>query len=300
MAKLAFVEKSKGEYWDRLNAGVYNTAKQRGDEVRIYSPETVDASAQLKLLKKAIDDGADSIVVVSSDQEMFAPEIKRALSMGIPVITMDLDGYVNDRLFYFGTIPYTELGRMAAEEMLKCLKKDGPVIAQAGSYALGASGKLKGFCDRMEEAGRRIILIEPDFEHLDVAFSRAIDTIKANPDVAGIYGVYAYHCDLQAQAMEQLGRNPAEIPIVGFDMLDETVRRLKDGSIAASIWIAEYNFGTSAAMAAGLFASCPWQEVVEFLGGSFENRANNIRRMPVKCFTHDNISEYESWLETRR
>ncbi|MDY4609479.1 MAG: substrate-binding domain-containing protein [Sphaerochaetaceae bacterium] len=300
MAKLAFVEKSQGEYWDRLNAGVYSTARQRGDEVRIYAPQTVNPAAQLQYIRQAIDDGADALVVVASDPNVFAQEIERSFAAEIPVLTMDLDGYTNRRLFHFGTKPYPELGRLAAEEMLVRLKGDGPVIVQAGSNAPGACGKLQGFCDRLKEVGRQMVLIEPDFENPELALRRVQGALEDNPDVSGLFGVYAYHCVIQAQAVELSGRQPGVLPIVGFDMFDETTRRLGDGSIAASIWIAEYNIGAAATMAAGLFASHPWEEVVQFLGGSFENRQNNIRRLPISCFTKNNVSDYVQWLENHR
>ncbi len=227
---------------------------------------------------------------------MFAQVIERAFAAGVPVLTMDLDGYTDRRLFHFGTLPYPELGCLAAEEMLARLKGDGPVIVQAGSHAPGASGKLKGFCDRLTKADRRMVLIEPDFENPELALSRVQAALEANPDAAGLYGVYAYHCNVQARAVELSGRQPGSLPIVGFDMLEETISRLSDGSIAASIWIAEYKIGAAAAMAAGLFASHSWEEVVELLGGSFKERQNNICRLPISCFTKDNVTDYVSWL----
>lgn len=296
MAKLAFVEKSQGEYWDRLNAGVYNTAKKRGDDVKIYAPLTVDPIAQLECFKTAISEHPDAVVFVASDLEVFDQVIENSLASGIPVITMDLDGYTDRRLFHFGTMPYQELGRLAAEEMLIRLRKDGPVIVQAGSYAPGASGKLQGFCQRLKETGRKIVLIDPDFENPNLALTRILMAIENNPDVAGLYGVYAYHCIVQAKAVELSGRQPGSIPIIGFDMLDETIKYLSNGSISASIWIREYNIGSNAAMAASLFATYPWNDVIEFLGGSITNKQNNIRRLPICCYSKSNISDYKQWL----
>ena len=297
MSVLAFIEKSQGEYWDRLNAGVYDTAKRRGDEVRIYAPTAVDPPLQLECLRQAISSHPDALVVVASDPVLFGEEIERAINSGIPVLTMDLDGYEKRRLFHFGTLPFTELGRIAAEEMLKRLEGNGPVIVQAGSNAPGASGKLKGFCDRMREAGRRIVVIDPDFENPDLALIRVLKAIEENPDVAGLHGVYAYHCIVQAKAVELSGRQPGSVPIVGFDMLDDTVKRLSDGSISASIWIREYYFGAAAAMAAGLFATCRWDEVIAFLGGSERDLCQNIRRLPAVCYSKDNIQCYMQWLK---
>lgn len=295
MAVLAFVEKSQGEYWDRLNAGIYDIAKRRGDEVRIYAPLTVDPPKQLECLRKAINNHPDAIVVVASDPVLFGNDINYVLEAGIPVLTMDLDGYEERRLFHFGTLPFKELGQFAAEEMLKRLECDGPVIVQAGSNAPGAKGKLEGFCERMEKEGKRMIIIDPDFENPELAFSRVLSAIKENPDVSGLYGVYAYHCVVQAKAVEIAGRQPGSVPIVGFDMLDETVKRISDGSIAASIWIREYYFGAAAAMAAGLFSSCKWDEVIAFLGGSENDLRKNIRRLPPVCYSKDNIQEYIQW-----
>ena len=300
MARLAFVEKSQGEYWDRLNAGIYAVAKPNNDDVCIYAPLTVDPVAQLECLKTAINDRPDALVIVSSDPKMFEAEIRYLLNSGIPVLTMDLDGYTDYRLFHFGTLPYTELGRLAAEEMLKRLRGDGPIIVQAGSNAPGACGKLAGFCERMKEANRKMVVIDPDFENPDLAFSRIMEAIQNTPDVAGLYGVYAYHCIIQSRASELSGLRSEFVPIIGFDMLDETVKRLKDGSITASIWIREYDIGATAALAAKLFATHPWDIAIELLGGSFMDRQENIRRLPVSCFSRENVSDYVQWLKEHR
>lgn len=300
MAAIAFVEKSQGEYWDRLNAGIFHTSRQRGDEARIYAPATVNPTVQLQYIYQALNDGADALVIVASDSNMFAEAVKSALDRGVPVLTMDLDGYTEQRLFHFGTLPYYQLGRLAAEEMLARIRKEGPVIAQSGSDAPGSCGKLQGFCDRMKQADRDIILIEPDYENPLLAREKVQNVLENNKNTAGLYGVYAYHCNVQAQAVERCGLQPGSLPIVGFDMLDETINRLKDGSVAASIWIDEYDFGASAAMAAGLFACHPWEEVVKFLGGTMEDRSQNVRTLPISFFTKNNVQAYEEWFEAHR
>lgn len=300
MAKLAFIEKSKGEYWNRLNAGVYNVARKQGDVVRIYAPMTVNPEAQLACFKAALDDHPDAIVLVASDSEIFRQVVENTLDSGIPVLTMDLDGYSDRRLFHFGTLPYPELGCLAAEEMLMKLKKDGPIIVQAGSYAPGASGKLQGFCNRIAEANRQVILIDPDFENPKLALSRVVEAIEENPDVAGLYGVYAYHSIIQAQAVALSGYKPGSIPIIGFDMLNDTVKYLSNGSISSSIWIREYYIGANAAIAASLFASYPWDDVIEFLGGSVIYKEKNIRRLPICCYSKSNVSNYVQWLKEHK
>lgn len=296
MCTLAFVEKSRGEYWDRLNAGARHAALRRGIDVRIDAPTVIDVPNQRRMVASALDSGVDALVLVASDPLAFAPEIDRALDSGVPVLTMDLDGYLDRRLFYVGTLPFAELGRMAAEELLARLEHDGPVIAQAGSNAPGAAGKLQGFLDRMAESGTPTVVIEADFEHPDLAYERVLSALSATPDVAGLYGVYAYHPTVQARAVEAAGRRPGSLPIVGFDMTDETTVRISDGSIAASIWIAEYKIGAAATAAAELFCSLPWDEALDVLGGSLDDRRGNVRRLPVTCFSKENIADYSRWL----
>ena len=295
MKTIGVVEKNRAEYWDRLNRGLRASAARRGFAVEISAPEYEDVGAQAELMVAHLERGVDALLFVATDPEAFSGIVTQALAAGTPVLTMDLDGYKDSRLFHVGTSPFHDLGRQAADCLLPLLQGPGPVIAQAGSGAPGAAGKLAGFCERMVEAGRDLVVLPADHERLDLAEENILAALDAHEDVAGVYGVYAYHPVLQAKALAARGRGPGEVPVVGFDMLDGTVAGLRAGMISASIWIREYGIGAGAGVAADLFATLPWDETMTILGGSLEERAGNVRRLPVAVFTPRDVGDYVAW-----
>lgn len=296
MRRIGVVEKNRAEYWDRLNHGLLQAARRRGFEATISAPEFEDVEAQRQLMIEQLDSGVDALLFVATHPEAFADVVERALEGGVPVLTMDLDGYHSSRLFHVGTYPFDELGRAAAETLLPLLRTDGPVIAQAGSTAPGAAGKLAGFVKHMECVGRRVVLLPPDHERLDEADRNFRAALETYPHVAGVYGVYAYHPIVQAEVLRESGREPGAVPVVGFDMLAGTVEGLRQGMISASIWIREHGIGGAAAVVADLFASLPWDQAMTVLGGDLQDRADNVRRLPVSTFTPENVEAYVDWL----
>jgi ribose transport system substrate-binding protein len=293
---IGVVEKNRGEYWDRLNRGLLGAAQRRGFRAEIAAPEYEDVDAQAALMRAHLERDVDALLFVATDPEAFRGIVDAALSDGVPVLTMDLDGYQDARLFHVGTAPFHVLGRQAADCLLPLLLNEGPVIAQAGSSAPGAAGKLAGFLDRMAEVGRDVIVLPPDHERLDDA-ERAIEAaLDEHDDVAGLYGVYAYHPVLHARVLQRRGLGPGDVPVVGFDMLGATVQALRAGMISASIWIREHSIGAGAGVVSDLFATLSWDQAMTVLGGNLEDRAENIRRLPVAVFTPTNVDEYEAWL----
>lgn len=295
MTIIGVVEKNRAEYWDHLNSGLRRAAERRGFDVRITAPEYEDIAAQRSLMLNHLERGVDALLFVASHLTAFTDVVDQAMTNGIPVLTMDLDGYHERRLFHVGTVPFTKLGRQAADMLLEQVTSDGPVIAQAGSHAPGAEGKLHGFLERMAEAGREVIVTPPDHEQLDKSEENLRSALGAHPEVAGVHGVYGYHPGIQARVLADIGKEPGSVPIVGFDMLRDTVHGIRNGSIAASIWIHEYSIGAVAGAVADLFATLPWDEALTVLGGDPNTRHNNIRRLPVTSFDATNIQQYEKW-----
>ncbi|MEV6876392.1 autoinducer 2 ABC transporter substrate-binding protein [Amycolatopsis sp. NPDC051128] len=90
--QIAFVPKiARIPYFDAMNTGGLEAAKQLGVEWYTTGPATVDPAEQVKILRDLIAKKVDVIVVAPNDPAVLAPVIAEARTKGIHVLTSDTD-----------------------------------------------------------------------------------------------------------------------------------------------------------------------------------------------------------------
>ena len=102
------IGKSVHPYWSQVEQGVKAAGKALGIETRFFVPQKEDINAQLQMLESFIAQGFDGIAIAPSDPNAVIPAIKKALELGIPVITLDTDSPKSGRYVYIGTDNYQE------------------------------------------------------------------------------------------------------------------------------------------------------------------------------------------------
>ena len=87
-------------YWDAVTVGV-DTAQKRWDfNVRIGGPTINDPRAQIAEVETWIAQQFDAIVYQAMDAGASVPTISKAISRGIPVITIDSDAHTSNRTVF--------------------------------------------------------------------------------------------------------------------------------------------------------------------------------------------------------
>lgn len=89
--KIAVIVKSSdSEFWQVFKSGVYSAATEYNVTVTFESPKNEeDYASQNKLISKAVDNGADAIVLSAIDRTRSAPTVNAAVRKGVKVITAD-------------------------------------------------------------------------------------------------------------------------------------------------------------------------------------------------------------------
>lgn len=235
-------------YWDVVRIGVEAAAAKFPDvEATFWVPLIEDIPGQISTVEAWIAARYQALSLAPSDPAAMAAVIKRALGMGIPVITHDTDAPDTGRYFYLGTGNYA-FGRAAGEAMLKLL--GGPekargkkVIIITGSLtALNSLERIQGFRDVVEPAGVIVLDVLNDREDVSTAVSLVEAAISAYPDLAGIYGVYAASTTGLARALETAGKTE-QIIGVGVDTIKEHLQFLEKGALDTVVGQRQYYMG---------------------------------------------------------
>jgi ribose transport system substrate-binding protein len=283
-------------YWDEVGQGVKNAAKVANSKAVFENPSKEDVARQVTVLEGYVSQALDGIVFGASDPGAFDKVVKDALKNGIPVVTFDSDAPSSGRLIYVG--PNNSLsGYLLGARMKEIINGQGKIAIQVGSLtALNAKNRIAGFKEAIEGSQIEIVTEDVDQEDAQVANAHSEAILSSNPDLGGLYGVYAYNSPAQARAVQAAGKKPGEIKIVGFDALEETVQFMEQGWVDSVVDHRQYNFGYYAVMILNMM-KIYGQEMTMYLLGfdpAVDPKANIIYT-PSYLITGDGLPEYKEW-----
>ncbi len=260
--KFVVIGKSVHPYWSVVEAGVKKAGEELGVEAVFWVPKTENVQQQLSTMDTYISEGVAGIAIAPSDPDAAAPYIAKAIEKGIPVITIDTDAPNSERLAYLGTGNY-KAGYLAGLAMWHLLKEKGYVkpgatvklgILTGSLTARNSLERIQGFKDAIMNCSEKdpdikgninIQFLGPynDKEDPVQAFNLALSVIQGNPDIAGVFGVYAYDGPAWAKALKQAGIPPGKVILVEFDVTSDNVPPIKEGYAQVTVGQRQYFMG---------------------------------------------------------
>jgi ABC-type sugar transport system substrate-binding protein len=201
--RVAFIIFVNNPYWEETRDQVNKILKPRlatqGVTVDLVN---ATASANAVDMASAIDSAVaqkyDGIIVAGIASSM-DPAIKRATDKGVPVFTFCCDVPTSTRVAFYGPNNYN-IGKDAATLMAQGLTKENILSKRSLSSgvvgietALGVSSlvdRANGFRDNWKTVGIPNVTL---LEYIDaqddakLVYSKARDTISANPNLVGLY-----------------------------------------------------------------------------------------------------------------
>lgn len=242
---IAIVPKAlTGEYWVRCKKGAEAAAKQFGVRLTFVGPSAeTEVDKQIDIIENLITRGVDAIGVSPCDGKALVPVIEKAVSRGIPVVTVDSDAKTNKRLAYIGT-NNEKAGELAGKELAKLIGRKGKVlIIQGVPGAENLMQRVKGFKRAISKFPKIKIVSEQACQSdLTRALEITENALRAHPDLAGIFGVNAYGAPGAAQAVKEAGKT-GKVKIVGFDAIPTTLKYCAEGVVQAIIEQRPYRMG---------------------------------------------------------
>lgn len=239
---LKSIEGQPMDFWDVVNQGIDEAAKEFGVQVRISGPRfEKEINRQINIMDAVIDENPPLIVLAASDYKRLVDSVEKADSLGIPLITID-SGVDSKVPVSFIATNNVDAGNKAGKEMKRLIaeneRKTIAIVSHIKETATaidrekGVRDALVGediigtwFCDVEQEKAYLITM--------DLLKDRSIGGIVALNEVAAL-GV--------ARAIDESEASD-RVFVVGFDNAVRELAYLEEGIIKATVVQRPYNMG---------------------------------------------------------
>jgi simple sugar transport system substrate-binding protein len=268
-------------YFAPLKAGAEDAGAQLGIEMQWGGVPDGNTINQIAQFEQLVNTGFQAIVVVAFEPDAWIAPVKKAMKAGVLVLTANNDTPKSGRELYFGQDLVA--AAVAQGELIAKLAGGKGKVAMTncapGSLALDL--RVQGAKQGVQQGGMEAVGVY-NTNPADMASELGTiqDIFKAHPDLAAMMPLCGPDTAAAGLVRKNQGKN---IPIVGTDLLYQTLQLIKDGHIDATIGQQPYLQGYLPIMYA-------YQRVVlgaprlDLPGGNFY-LANEI-------VTKDNVDQY--------
>lgn len=231
---IAVIPKIAVPFFDDVNTGAQEAAEALGVDYQWVAPQNTQGATQVKIVEDLIARQVDGIAISVNEPKSVEGIIQQAVDAGIKVLTFDSDSAESGRSMYIGTINQ-EAGAVMGRSMAEALGGEGKVAIVTGQ--LGASNlneRIAGIEEALaEHPGIEIVAVEGTEDDLARAVSVTEALLRANPDLAGIFGVSQVGGPAVANvlAQQEFADRAGDIAVFAFDDLPDTIQGVKDGYI---------------------------------------------------------------------
>lgn len=221
-------------YWKAAGAGFSNAASQLKVRADFTGPQNYDPKAERDAVDQAVQKKATGILLDVTDPNLFKDSIDKAISAGIPVITLDSDAPSSKRLFFIGTNNY-QAGFAGGQRLAKELNGKGNVVVFTMPDQPNLQDRLRGYKEALVPSPNikitRVVDIQGDPR---IAFDTATQIVGKERDK-----VDAFVC-LEAQSGKEVAGVLSSYHVTGkvvmaMDTDPETLDGIQKGLIAATI-----------------------------------------------------------------
>lgn len=210
--------------------GIAAKAEELGIDVTYMNPASnSDLESQLQLMDAAMLEEPDIILLVPVDSAGIGEAVQAAQDAGIVVITIGIESVSVPADAHVAT-DSVATSYQAGLAMCEALGNTGKVLMVLGNpihaptqlRADGFKAALAETCPDVEIVGEQVANWSPE-----EAQTVVINTITANPDLAGVYCENDTMGQGAMAALEQLGNT--DVKLVTFDCMQVMVEAVRDG-----------------------------------------------------------------------
>lgn len=234
-------------FWAAVNQGFMDACEQiEADCQMLVLRNDGDLQEQLSNFNASVAQGVDGIITTLVDDTIFDEHVQAALDGGIPVLAANVDDTQgaagSPRLSFIGQdleVAGYELARALSEQF----PAEGPihvVIGVADFSQSWATQRGNGVARFMDE----YIADHPDREvsyekiesglDLSVVGSRVAAYVQATPGTTAYFDVGYWHAGAAA-ALRDLGMEPGEVLLAGFDLVPVVLDEMDAGYVQLTV-----------------------------------------------------------------
>ena len=233
--QIAWINPTVGiEYWTNADNGAKAAAEDFDVDLTITGPTETNPEQQASYIETAASQNVDGIMTCPWDVA-FTPALKAASEAGIPVVAVDTDDPDCGRIAFYGTSNY-DAGYKAGQLMAELTDGKAKVcILTAVLTSKTQADRIDGFADAIKDyPDMEILTQEQTDSDLQKSIDKATACIGAYPECDAFFGAASLDGAGCAKAVEEMGIAD-NFTIICFDDVEETIRYIKSGVIAATM-----------------------------------------------------------------
>ncbi|GAA3542623.1 autoinducer 2 ABC transporter substrate-binding protein [Amycolatopsis ultiminotia] len=210
-ARIVFVPKVGGiAYFDAMNAGGLQAARELGAHWSTRAPASVDPAAQAAILRQLIGEQVDTIAVAPNDPASLAPVIADARAQGIHVLTTDTDAATSQREVFVNQATPEGIGSAVVDALMAKTGGTGEfAIVSCGQTAANLNAWIDAETAYAAQRYPKAKLVETVYagEDITTATKLAKQVLDRHPQLTGLIG----ECTTSAPAVAQAVRDQQKI-----------------------------------------------------------------------------------------
>jgi ribose transport system substrate-binding protein len=236
------VEYQANPFWGNVRDGSLSAGKDLGFDVSIRGPKVEsDIDGQIAILRRAIDEKPDAIVLGAADYNLLIPLAKEVKRRGIWLVCIDSFINSDDADVRIGTDSFE--GGQKCGAALERYVHPGDTVAIM-SYVKGSSTAIDRESGARSFLDGRVELLSTLYSNsdADVAYRQAAVLISRTPQLRGIVALNDPTARGAARALDESGR-AGTIALVGFDNSFGVLKYAERGIIRDTVVQKPFNMG---------------------------------------------------------
>mgnify|MGYP002774120930 CR=1 FL=1 len=222
------------DFWHTVKSGVESAATEYNVSVSFEGPENEeDYIVQNELIAKAVQNGADAIVLSAIDFKKSAETVDEAVRSGVKVVTIDSDVDSKQVSMFIGTDNFTA-GRVAGEAAVKGFAPESNIrIGLLNYYESTDNGRQReeGFREYIKGILNAEIAAAVNVSsNTESATAGAVSLLKNNPEINVLVGFNEWMTLGIGNAIKQLSLAD-KVQGVGFDTNIASIEMLETGEM---------------------------------------------------------------------
>ena len=196
-------------------------------EIAWLTPPAEDGQVQAQRIAQAVNEGADAVLISSSDAAKVTGAVDDAVARGVPVMTFDSDVPGSRRFAFYG-VDDNKTGQAVMDELAKQMGGKGQIAILAGNQN---APNLRKRVEGVREAAARYpgVTVVGTFYHVETPQDAAAEVIRvmnAYPQVNGWAMVGGWPLFTQTLLTDL---DPAKVKIVSVDALPAELAYVEKG-----------------------------------------------------------------------
>ncbi|MGE5590435.1 MAG: D-ribose ABC transporter substrate-binding protein [Bacillota bacterium] len=217
-----------------VKTGLDAKAKELGVNLIVTDAQD-NTSKQISDIEDLITKKVDVIILNPTDSAAVVPAVEKANAANIPVVTVDRAANGGKVATHIAS-DNVAAGKMAADFIIQALGGKGKVVELQGIPGSSAArDRGQGFNDQIKTAaGIEIVAAQPaDFARAK-GLSVMENILQAHPDIDAVFG---HNDEMVLGAIEAMKSKLAgkKVVVVGVDAIDDAVKAINDGTMAATV-----------------------------------------------------------------